>query len=81
MTSANRIEAGNPPRVEMILIPPTSAKLTITQATTPTVIPQVTLMTILPSGFSGEIPVELIAAIAVVLESAEVTKQMIKLMT
>ena len=51
------------------------------QATAPTETPQITFIEKLPSGLSGEMPVELTLAIAEVFESAEVTKQMNALMT
>ena len=76
ITSSTRIAAGKPPNVDRILIPLISAKLIITHATKPTVTPQAILIANPPSGLSGEIPEELIAAIAVVFESADVTKQM-----
>ena len=68
--------AGSPPKFESILtpsIPP--AKQIMIQDTVPTVTPQIIFSHGLPSGLSGEIPVEEMLDMADIFESEEVTKQ------
>jgi len=76
MIKSSRNAAGNPPKFDNIFTPSTPpVKLTMTHATIPTAVPHKIFSHLLPSGFSGEIPVDEMLAIADILESEEVTKQ------
>ena len=74
-------KAGKPPRLEIIRTPSMPEFISIIKATTPIVIPQMTLIPNEGSGLSGEIPVELSPLIAEVLESEAVTKERNKIIT
>lgn len=72
-TASTKNKAGNPPKVEAILIPSIPALAIITQAIKPTRLPHTILIQIGASGLSGEIPVLDKLLIAEVLASAPAT--------